>query len=231
MDSVNQGNPIAIILFIVFILAAIVALIIVLVSYAKKKAAERMRAMQQAAVLLGWAFAADAPLSMISGLERHHLFSQGHSKKIYNMMYGMVDGSRASIFDYTYTVGHGKNQATYNQSVIYFQSERLNLPFFSLRPEGFGHKLISVFGYQDIDFSNRPTFSGNYLLRGQDEQAIRRIFQEHVLSYYENNPKLSTDGGGNEIFFYRQHVRLDPPAARTFLDSGLSMLKLFERQW
>lgn len=199
-----------------------------LVIYTKKKAAERRQAMQQAAISLGWAFTADAPLSMIPGLEQHHLFSQGHSKKLYNMMYGMMDGARAAIFDYTYTVGHGKHQQTFNQSVVYFQSNSLNLPSFSLRPEGFGHKLISAFGYQDIDFANRPTFSSKYLLRGPDEQAIRRTFQDSVLAYYENNLKLSTDGGGNEIFFYRQHVRVEPLAVRPFLDWGVQMLNLFQ---
>lgn len=219
------------ILLVVFVVALVIAAIIFLVVYTNKKAAERTSAMQQAAATLGWAFTAESSFEMIPGLERHHLFSQGHSKKIYNMMYGMVDGARAAIFDYRYTVGHGKHQQTYNQSVIYFQSERLSLPFFSLRPEGFGHKLISALGYQDIDFGNRPHFSSKYLLRGEDEQAIRRTFHDAVLAYYENNLKLCTDGGGNEVFFYQQHVRMEPLNARAFLDWGQTMLSLFQRPW
>ena len=228
MKAANSALPI---LFVVLVIAVVVAVIILLVIYANKKAAERTSAMQQAAAMLGWAFTADAAFEIIPGLERHHLFSQGHSKKIYNMMYGMVDGARAAIFDYRYTVGHGKHQQTFNQSVVYFQSERLSLPFFSLRPEGFGHKLISALGYQDIDFVNRPHFSSKYLLRGEDEQAIRRTFQDAVLAYYENNLKLCTDGGGNEVFFYQQHVRMEPLNARAFLDWGRNMLNLFQRPW
>lgn len=218
-------------MFVVIVIAAVVLLIIMLVAYAKKKALERMRALQQAAQQLGWAFTPDASLAMLPGLERHHLFSQGHSKTVLNLMQGAVDGGRASIFDYRYTIGHGKNQQTFNQSVIYFQSERLNLPSFSLRPEGFGHKLISAFGYQDIDFANHPTFSSKYLLRGPDEQAIRNAFSEAALVYYENNLRLSTDGGGNEIFFYRQNVRVEPHAVRALLDWGMNMLGLFQRRW
>jgi hypothetical protein len=227
MDS---SNSLFAILIIVIFIGAIVGGVILLLAYTKKKAAERTLAMQQAAGLLGWTFTADAPLSMIPGIEQHHLFSQGHSKKLFNMMYGMVDGARAAIFDYRYTVGHGKHQQTFNQSVAYFQSDKLSLPSFSLRPEGFGHKLISALGYQDIDFANRPTFSAKYLLRGPDEQAIRLAFQDSILAYYENNLKLSTDGGGNEIFFYRQNVRIEPANVRSFLDWGLNMLRLFQRQ-
>ncbi len=223
--------PLFPIIFVVFVVVAVIGLIVFLVMYANKKAAERTAAMQQAANALGWAFTADAPLSMIPGMERFHLFSQGHSKKLYNMMYGMMDGARVAIFDYKYTVGHGKNAHTYSQSVVYFQSDKLSLPFFSLRPEGFGHKLISALGYQDIDFANRPVFSKKYLLRGEDEQGIRRVFQEHVLNYFENNLKLHTDGGGNEIFFYQQNVRVEPQNARPFLAWGLNMLSLFQRSW
>jgi hypothetical protein len=229
--KMNSTPPLLPILLIVLGIAVVVALVVFSILYAKKKAAERTRAMQQAAAMLGWAFSAEASFEMIPGLERHRLFSQGHSKKTYNMMYGMVDGARAAIFDYTYTVGHGKHQQTFNQSVVYFQSERLSLPFFSLRPEGLGHKLISALGYQDIDFGNRPLFSSKYLLRGEDEQAIRQTFHDAVLTYYENNLKLCTDGGGNEIFFYQQQRRIDPMSARSYLDWGLNMLRLFQRPW
>jgi hypothetical protein len=223
-------TPFLPILFVVIVVGAIVAVIVLLVVYANKKAAERRRAMEQAAQQLGWTFTADADLSMIPGLEQHHLFSQGHSKKIFNMMYGAVDAGRAAIFDYKFTVGHGKHQQTFNQSVVYFQSQRLNLPSFSLRPEGFGHKLFSAFGYQDIDFATRPTFSAKYLLRGPDEAAIRNAFTDAALVYYENNLKLCTDGGGNEVFFYRQNVRVEPQNVRALLDWGMNMLGLFQRR-
>lgn len=217
------------ILFVVLIFVVIAAAIVLLVKYTNKKAAERTLALQQAAQQLGWSFNADADLSIIPGLEQHHLFSQGHSKKLFNMMYGTIDGGRASIFDYRFTVGHGKNAHTYNQSVVYFQTQRLQVPSFSLRPEGFGHKLISALGYQDIDFANRPVFSSKYLLRGADEQAIRNAFSEAALAYYENNLKIYTDAAGNEIFFYRQGVRVEPQDVRPLLDWGINMLGLFQR--
>lgn len=226
MNSTNAALPI---IFMVLFFGAIIALIVGVVIYTKKKAAERRRAMEQAAAQLGWTFYAEPQLSIIPGLERYHLFSQGHSKKILNMMYGSVAGGRAAIFDYWFTVGHGKNQSTHSQSVIYFQTNKLSLPFFSLRPESFGHKLISALGYQDIDFAQRPAFSKKYLLRGQDEQAIRNTFHDAALAYYENNLKLCTDAGANEIFFYRQNVRVEPMNVRAFVDWGMNMLTLFQR--
>jgi hypothetical protein len=38
--------------------------------------------------------------------------------------------------------------------------------------------IVSAFGYQDIDFGNRPTFSSKYLLRGPDEPSVRNLFTD-----------------------------------------------------
>src|SRR5258707_7912851 len=163
-------------------LAVAIILAILIALYRKKKAKERMQIMQGAAAQLGWTFSAEAPWNYIPGLDRFTLFTQGHSKKIKNMMYGEARGTKAAVFAYIYTTGSGKNRATFYQSVVYLEPANLNLPYFSLRPESFMSKVLSVFGYQDIDFGQRPEFSRQYILRGQDEQAIRRTFTDGLLA-------------------------------------------------
>ena len=209
-------------------LAIIVAFLIAL--YRKKKAQERLQIMQGAAAQLGWTFCAEAPWNYIPGLDRFTLFTQGHSKKINNMMYGEAKGIKAAVFDYQYTTG-SKNSATFYQSVVYLEPANLNLPYFSLRPEGFTSKVLSAFGYQDIDFGQRPEFSRQYLLRGQDEQAIRRTFSDGLLAFYESYPGTSTDGGGNQLFIYRGGYRFQPQEIRSYIGLGLKVLNLFPRGW
>ena len=175
------GIPVLImILFFLFIIGLITAIFI----YTSKKEKERTLAMQQTAQMMGFAFAPVAQLQMIPYFSQFNLFNQGHSKAIKNMMYGQVNGTKAAVFDYRYTVGSGKNSHTYNQTVLYFETPRLQLPMFTLSPENFMHKFISALGYQDIDFNTRPEFSRRYLLRGPDEQAIRRAFADHILAFY-----------------------------------------------
>ena len=195
----------------------------------KKRERERMLALKSSATLLGWQFAETAPPNYIANLERFPLFNSGHSKQIKNMMYGDWNGVKAALFDYIYTVGHGKNSHTHYQSVAYFEARNLNLPSFSLRPEGLLHKLISAFGYQDIDFGNRPTFSSQYLLRGTDETAIRNTFGDHLLAWYETNPGTCTDGGGNQLFIFRQGFRTPPHEAQSFVDRAFGVTNLFAR--
>src|SRR6266566_2232324 len=196
-------------------IAIILAILIAL--YRKKKAKKRMQIMQGAAAQLGWTFSAQAPWNYIPGLDRFSLFSQGNGKQIKNMMYGEASGTKAAVFDYIYTTGSGKSSSTHYQSVVYLEPANLNLPYFSLRPEGIMSKVYSAFGYQDIDFGQRPEFSRQYLLRGQDEQAIRRTFNDQLLAFYESYPGTSTDGGGNQLFVYRGGYRLQPQGIRPYV--------------
>jgi hypothetical protein len=205
---------------------AFIGLAVFLVIHSHKKEKERTRAMQQIAARLGWSFAETAPLNMITGLERFVLFSEGHSKQIRNFMYGEAQAVKAAAFDYRYTVGSGKHSHTYFQSVVYLEPQRLNVPFFSLRPESFLHKMMSAFGYQDIDFGQRPDFSSQVVLRGQDEPAIRQVFNDRLLSFYENYAGLCTDGGGNQVFIFRIGHRYEAHEIEGFVGLGLQLVGL-----
>ena len=221
-------SSIIIVLFAGFLIV-VLAVWILLARYSKKLERERTLGLKSSATLLGWQFAEEAPLNYFPNLENFALFSQGHTKQIKNLMYGETNGVKAALFDYIYVVGHGKHRQTYYQSVAYFEPRHLNIPFFSLRPENVLHKLLAAFGYQDIDFGNRPTFSSKYLLRGTDEQAIRNAFSESLLGFYEANTGLCTDGGGNQLFIFRQGYRTPPHEAQSFINRAESVQILFPR--
>lgn len=209
----------------------IIALIVVLAVYSWQKEKERTQALQVTASQLGWSFTASAPLNIIAGLERFALFSQGNSRsrEIKNFMYGEASGVKAAVFDYIYVTGHGKHRQTHAQSVVYLEPGYLNLPYFSLRPENFMHKVFQAFGYQDIDFGQRPVFSKQYILRGENEPAIRQTFVDGLLVFYESYGGTSTDGGGNQLFVYRGGHRCQPQEIQSYVGLGLQVLNLFPR--
>jgi hypothetical protein len=218
-----------VLLFPFVILTVVIGLFIVIGVYSWQKEKERTRQLQLTASQLGWSFAASAPLGMIAGLEHFDLFNSGQGRRITNFMYGEASGIKAAVFDYAYTTGSGKNRQTHYQSVVYLEPNSLNLPYFSLRPEGLISKILTAFGYQDIDFGQRPEFSRQYILRGPDEAAIRRTFNDGLLSFYEANPGTSTDGGGNHLFVYRGGYRFQPQEIQSYVGLGLKVLNLFPR--
>src|SRR5207237_8398116 len=113
-------------------------------------------------------------------------------------IYGEANGGKAAVFDYVYVTGYGKNSQTHYQTVVYIEPAKLRVPYFSVRPEGFFTKFLTAFGYQDIDFGQRPEFSKKYVLRGQDEQGIRHTCNDCLLSFFENYPVTAAVAGSNQ---------------------------------
>ena len=121
----------------------------------------------------GLQFSAVQDGDLLGKMKTFSLFNRGSARKMRNVMTTETDVARLSIFDYQYTTGGGESSHTYRQTVVALESEALVLPVFSLRPEGFFHKLGAAIGMQDIDFENHPEFSDSFVLTGGDEQAVR----------------------------------------------------------
>lgn len=217
------------VLIIIAFWVLFIGLAVFLVIYNKRKEKERTQALQQLAAALGWGFAADAPLTQIAWLDRFTLFSEGRSRQIRNFMYGQAQGVKAAAFDYIYVTGSGKSQQTHYQTVVYLEPVNLALPMFSLRPETLFHRMLSAFGYQDIDFGQRPEFSKQYILRGQNELAIRQTFNDRVLSFFEGYAGTCVDAGGNQLFIYRAGQRLQPPEIEGYVGLGLQAMNLLKQ--
>jgi hypothetical protein len=199
---------------------------IILVSYLWDK--KRTEKMSLVAAEMGLPFYAQGDASLISELSNFPLFSEGSSKKIKNMLHGMTSDVEVGVFDYRYTTWTGKHRHVYKQTVAYFQSPELDCSEFALRPENLFDKIGGVFGFQDIDFESHPRFSDSYLLRGNSEVKIRRLFNDEVLAFFERQTALSVEGSGQRLIFYRASERVEPEKVRSFLEEGFSVFTFFK---
>ena len=210
-------------IFLVFAgVIAIVVTVLVLGYYAEKKRMEGMRAV---AARLGYGYV-EQDVGLAGTLAGFGLLSRGHSHRATNALSTEVDGATAAVVDYRYEIGHGKHRQTYRQSVLLFESGRLNLPAFVLRPEGLGQKLAGLLGQQDIDFEHQPDFSAAYLLQGPDEQSIRALFGNETLAFFTRRPGLCIEGQRRRLLYYRAHKLVAPEAVAAFLEEGLAVLHL-----
>jgi hypothetical protein len=212
---------------VVFMIAGILIILAAVLAVSHYREKERTERLQTVAAEMGYSFLPEADSSLHGTLGHFHLFSQGHSRKAHNVLRGRAGDVEVTIFDYRYRTSSGKHQDIKHQTVLLFESERLHLPHFTLRPENLFHKLGSSLGYQDIDFDAYPAFSDRYLLQGPDEGAIREAFDDEVLSYYSRYGDLCTEGARQQLIFYRPRKRLDPVMIHSFLDEGLKALDLF----
>jgi hypothetical protein len=215
-----------IVILLAFVAAAGVGAVIFISHRLQKNRAE---AMARIAGELRLVFAPEGDEAVMSEHAALHLFSQGRSKKIRNLLRGTVRDSNVAIFDYRYTVGGGKHQQTHDQTVISLQLQGRSLPAFSMRPEHVWHKLGSMMGYQDIDFDTNPVFSKQYLLRGPDDAAIRSVFTSRVLMFFESEPGLCVEADGRTLIVYRHSVRAKPEVLRESVEKGIQIAGLFQR--
>jgi hypothetical protein len=218
----------ALLFFLLIACLVVAALAFMIFGHYQEK--QRTEQMQTVADRMGFSFRPEDERSLGSRLRHFHLFSQGRSRKIRNVMRSEIDGIAATLFDYEYKTGSGKQNHTHRRTVVLLETERLRLPFFTLRPEGLFHRLAGSLGYQDIDFEAHPDFSDSYLLRGPDESEIRERFGEEVLCYYERHAGLCTEGDGQQLLFYQGKRREDAARIEDFFEQGLVVLDLFVKK-
>ena len=214
------------ILIVLVTFALFIGIFVILVIYNTKKERERTQALQQAAGRLGLSFTPAVAMTVIPGLYGFALFGVGHGKQIKNFMYGEAQGVKTAVFDYIYVTGGGKSSQTHYQTVVYLEPANLSWPAFSLRPENFMHKMLSALGYQDIDFGQRPGFSSQYILRGQNELAIRQAFNDRALAWFESYPNTSMDAAGNQLFLFRAGYRVTPVEIEGYVGLALQIMNL-----
>ncbi len=212
------------VLVVIVIVVVIVAVVVVVSLLGQRRRAKQLRAIAEQ---LGYQFA-EQEAGLVDSLSGFALFSQAraHARTAANLLRTEADGAAAALFDYSYMVGQGKNQSIRNQSVLLFESERLNLPAFALRPEGLGQKLQGALGQQDIDFEEHPGFSSAYVLQGPDEAQIRALFDSEKLAFFAQRRGLCVEGDGRKLLYYRAAKRVSPQAIPSFLEEGQAVLRL-----
>jgi hypothetical protein len=210
---------------VVILIVVLVGVAIVLAIQADKKRTEAFRLKAEE---LGWPFHPKGDEALLGRLGGFHLFSKGHGKKMKNLVYVQSTDGDVALFGYQYTTGRGKESHTHRQNVAYFQSTALNVPKFALRPENIFHKIGGVMGYHDIDFSSHPVFSKQYLLRGEDEHAIREAFTDEILTFFETQSKVCVEGSVDELVYYRKGKRIKPDEVVSFLQDASEVFKLFK---
>lgn len=209
-------------LLVVVGMCVVIVAVVALGYYQKQKRMEEMRAL---AARQGYRYT-ERDDALAGALAEFALLSRGHSRRATNVLSTEADGIAATVADYQYITGYGKNQHTHRRSVLLLESGQLDLPAFVLRPEGIGQKLAGLLGQQDIDFDSQPDFSDAYLLQSPDEARIRSLFGHEKLAFFARRPGLCVESQGRRVLYYRSNRRLSPEDIPSFIEDGLAILLL-----
>ncbi|MBL7899388.1 MAG: SulP family inorganic anion transporter [Crocinitomicaceae bacterium] len=85
------------------------------------------------------------------------------------------------------------------------------LPKFYMMEETFIDKITNFLSDEDINFESHPVFSKNFILKGEDSVAVRKVFSEEILAFFEKHLDLMLISNGQDILL-RSHYRFLKPA-------------------
>ncbi|KAA3624525.1 MAG: hypothetical protein DWQ02_22955 [Bacteroidetes bacterium] len=190
----------------------------------------RSTEMRQLASRLQMDYSAKDEWGILNLLTDFRLFRRGYGKRISNVISvkDSMMNSHMHIFDYKFTVGGGNSTRRIKQTVFFVDSKQLGLPHFSMRPEHFFHKIGQRLGMQDIDFVEYPTFSNQYLVKGDDEGLIRSVMSEDVLQFFTLEKYWSMEGMNYFFIFYRWNKILKVDQVRELHKKGLRVFEMLK---
>lgn len=200
-----------------FFIALFVAIIVFSIVYAKKRSQDLAAAAQQ----LGFTFMGDTWHGPVLNPQFKTCLLERTRGRPNNVMVGMSGNLQTIVFDYRYQAG----KSTVTQTIACF-SHNVQLPPFTLKPEGIFDRLGDAIVHNDIDFDSHPEFSKRYALKSPDEANTRRLFTPAVLSYMEQifpEMKWNIETSGINLFIYRASRTVSPAGLSTFLHQASSL--------
>jgi hypothetical protein len=206
-------NP-YILLTVVVLTVALSATTLVILDRGRKR--KRIQDVREVASALGMSFQnTDDGLPFARVLPRWQ-----HRPRIHNVMKGRVLERDVSMFDYRWgTARRGFGE----QTVVAFRVLR-KLPQFTMVPYRIGFTFE-----KEIDFVSYPSFSQQYALEGNDESAVRSLFTDRVLRYFEKQDDWCVMGGGEWVLLYRENKLVSPKAIEEFLLKACAASELFTK--
>ncbi len=183
--------------------------IIWLALYLDRKRTEAMHAFAEAN---GYTIDPDL-IGFQTSMEPFKIFSQGHDRRLKNLIRATRGDLQIAVCDYQYTTGGGRHQHTSHQTLCVVQSAKRTIPhFFARRQVAMLDFLGKMFGGQDINFDEDPVFSKAYVLQTVMEEAeVRRLFNERVRSLFTELARkdIQVEGlGGTLLLHYGRRLQM-----------------------
>ncbi len=211
------------------VVVGFILIFVLLIVFSLVQARKRREAWQQAAQKMNFQYLeADNSEDRFGQFK---IFNFGRNRRTYNVLVGKNDSDEMRVFDYSYRTGSGKNSHTHTQTLCIIKSSDLSLPHFFIRRESsFFDFLGKLFGGQDINFNEDPTFSKTFVLQGESEQAVRELFDSHIrnlfMQFGEQN--MQVEARGDTILFNPGNL-IEPANAPSLIMKAINVKKAFCR--
>ncbi len=216
---------------------AVVVSVLLIAWLQDQKQSRRNRQLRQQAESLGLTYSESSGPRLLEQTYRFLLFAQGRTGSARNVMRGTrpMPGSESQgvdveIFEYTFSAPLGRYTESWRQSVIRLTDTSLELPSFSLTPEPVFETMLTnardpdlrerLAGTAGISFREHPGFTERMHLQGPVRKAVRALFGDDLVAFFEAHPDLCCESSGPYLIFYRFDTLISPQNTGGFLDEA-----------
>jgi hypothetical protein len=170
----------------------------------------------------GFNFTIEVPKELIG--KNFEVFNDGMLKKSKNLLEtsrGRVDWK---IFEHQYSIGR---RSAFKQTIFMAINKDKILPKFCFGKGIISHRMWED-EYKDIIFDNYPIFSKTYILRGEDEEHVRKLFSPELVSSFEASlPEEIIEAERDTIILYRIGSRIKPKDIEQEFEKVRSIAEMF----
>lgn len=215
-------HPLAPYIFVLGILLLVGLVTLYAVYISKKQENERLVRLEEMALRSGFSYSENIDINMEDFLP----IGEKIGSKCWNMLKATWQGVVWRIFDYRFVIGKKVHLQT-----AFMAETKKRFPTFALRKETFLNKLDKLTGNcNDITFDKNQAFSKQYILSGEDENSIRKLFHQDILHYFETHPINGTIyAHENKIVFYQSDKRLVSEEMMPILEEVTTVISLLLR--
>lgn len=156
---------------------------------------KRQLSLQKLATVLDWDYRSE-PSPEIKTLERFDYFRSKMINYQYNEL--VSKDSLYHFFDLSYSEGAFIAKEDLKASFLLVELN-FKIPVFILDQEHLFSGLNENTNYPVLSLSNYPDFSRRFFLGGNNLEAIRRLFDQELVFFFESHPSFRLESEGNSL--------------------------------
>ncbi len=135
-------------------------------------------------------------------LETFPFFKTKTIDHAYNVFNGIHNGLKFELFDVDFYEGELIARENHKLTMLIIQTGK-TIPQFRLDKERIFDRIAGLAGFQDINIEGYEDFSHRFLLRGNDEEAIRSFFTDRLILFFESHPYYHVESNGEYLLIVK----------------------------
>ena len=187
---------------------------------AKGTLTKRQRAIQKIGSELHWNYTA-IQKEEITELPTFGYFKTRQINKVSNI----VSNAQCSLFDIEFSEGEMIAKQVIRASMLYIKLDK-SIPEFTLDKEGVFEYIYHFAGFKDIDIDEHPDFSKRFYLSGKNQEAIRALFTDELVLFFESNPYYHIESSKHGLLILGKERLAGVKEIKALADFGIRLQKI-----